>query len=250
MNPSTLPTTSTIDEAANVAEENRWLQLFSILIHDMESPLMSMKYILQLLSEDRLDTKLELHRQLIAASKVGVERAETIVYDILAVAKSGNAGLPVNLSELDPQPLMAEAMVLAQGPAQPNGVGLQYDPPQEPLIVKADDNLLRRVLDNLIYNGIRHTPSGGDVAVYTSVGHELAYIHVKDSGTGLGDIDPEQLFEKFGQAELRSDGKHRGVGLGLYFCRLAATGMGGVMLADDHPDGGAVFTIGLSLVKG
>jgi K+-sensing histidine kinase KdpD len=73
---------------------------------------------------------------------------------------------------------------------------------------------------------------------------------VKDSGPGLGEIDPETLFEKYGQAEIRARGKHRGVGLGLYFCRLAAAGMGGTVLADDHPKGGAVFSIKLQKSEG
>lgn len=250
MDPSTVQTTSTIDDTIKAAEENRWLQLFSILVHDLESPLASMKYVLQLLDENRLDTSLSLHRQLISSSKVAVERAESIVYDILAVAKSGNIGLPVNMNELNPEPLLQEAIVLAKGTAQPRDVELFYEPPESPLIVKADSNLLRRVLDNLIYNGIRHTPSGGNIKVYTSIDPELLNIHIKDSGSGLQGVNPELLFEKFGQAQLRADGKHRGVGLGLYFCRLATNGMGGAISADDHPDGGAVFTIGLSLVKG
>jgi signal transduction histidine kinase len=58
------------------------------------------------------------------------------------------------------------------------------------------------------------------------------------------------LFEKYGQFNLRSQGKTPGRGLGLYFCKLAATGMGGTILADDHPKGGAVFSIKLNKAKG
>ncbi|MHA1795159.1 MAG: ATP-binding protein, partial [Promethearchaeota archaeon] len=43
-------------------------------------------------------------------------------------------------------------------------------------------------------------------------------------------------------------GKHRGVGLGLYFCKLAITEMNGTIFADDHPYGGAVFSIKLNKV--
>ncbi len=65
----------------------------------------------------------------------------------------------------------------------------------------------------------------------------------------MGDIDPEVLFEKYGQLKLRSEGRHRGVGLGLYFCKLAVQGMGGTIMADDHPDEGAVFSIKLRKAK-
>jgi len=205
---------------------------------------------MKLLDEDRLDTKSLRHQKLIAASRIAIERAEAIVYDILAVAKSGDVGLPVHLEELDPKPLLEEAITLVEGTAQLRNVDLICEPPEQPLKIKADSSLVRRVLDNLLYNGLRHTPPEGDVRIYTSINSEQLYIHVKDSGPGLQGANIELLFEKFGQAQLRADGKHRGVGLGLYFCRLATTGMGGTLSAEDHPDGGAVFTMGLSLVKG
>jgi len=85
--------------------------------------------------------------------------------------------------------------------------------------------------------------------VYTENGDEWLSIHVKDSGPGLGNGDHEVLFTKYSQPEARDDGQHRGVGLGLYFCRLAANGMGGTVTARDHPGGGAVFSIELQKAK-
>ena len=68
---------------------------------------------------------------------------------------------------------------------------------------------------------------------------------VLGGGSGFGDVDPSILIEKFGQVHLRAQGKHRGVGLGLYFCQLAIQAMGGTIQATDHPSGGAVFAVTL-----
>jgi K+-sensing histidine kinase KdpD len=87
------------------------------------------------------------------------------------------------------------------------------------------------------------------VEVYSEIGEESVFVHVKDSGPGLEDIQPDQLFEKFGQVQSRSKGKHRGVGLGLYFCKLAVAGMSGTVMADDHPEGGAVFSVRIPKAK-
>lgn len=232
------------------AEADRRLDFFSIFIHDLESPLASVKYLMTMLSENRLDMANEKHRALVQSSRLAVQRAESILYDIMAVAKAGRTGIPVSVTSLKPQPLIAEAIAMAAPSVEEHRLSVEFDSAKEPPPVTADPRLLSRVMDNLIYNAIRHTTVGGTIRVYTETERHSVYIHVKDDGPGLGDIEPAKLFEKYGQLQLRTEGKHRGVGLGLYFCKLAATGMGGTIMADDHPDGGAVFSIKLKKAKG
>ncbi len=225
-----------------------WLELFSLFVHDLESPLASMKYLLRLLDTDKLDLKRKGHAELVASSRIAVDRAESILYDILAVAKAGRAGLPVELESLQPEPIIEETVSLIRGVAESNEVNVTIDRVDTCPTVQADPKLLRRMIDNLLFNALRHTPSGGTIKLYTEDGKNKFSIHIKDDGPGLGDISPEELFDKFGQANLRRDGKHRGVGLGLYFCKLAATAMEATIMADDHPEGGAVFSIILTKV--
>lgn len=238
------------DEAVVNEEADRWLEMFSIFIHDIESPLASVKYLLKMLEEGKYDASKDRHQQIVKSSRIAVERAESILYDIMAVAKSGKAGIPLDMTIIAPDSLIRESIDLARGSAEEHRINLTYTNNAENITVWADPKLLKRAIDNLIYNGIRHTPAGGTVAVYTEPAESSVFIHVKDTGQGLGDIEPAQLFEKYGQLHARAQGKHRGVGLGLYFCKLAATGMGGTIFADDHPRGGAVFSIKLPKAEG
>jgi K+-sensing histidine kinase KdpD len=228
-------------------EVDSWLEVFSIFIHDLESPLATLKYLVKLVDEGELDNSKKLHQNLIHSSQIALERAESILYDIMAVARAGSAGIPVNIHNIVPDSLIREAITLVEGSAVENNIKVTFTDNTGNIAVKADPKLLKRALDNLLYNAVRHTPAGETIAVYTEPGEKCLFIHVKDAGPGLEDIEPDKLFEKYGQINLRSQGKHRGVGLGLYFCKLAVTGMGGAILADYHPNGGAVFT--LKLVK-
>jgi K+-sensing histidine kinase KdpD len=72
-------------------------------------------------------------------------------------------------------------------------------------------------------------------------------VSIKDEGAGFGDIDPDILFDKYKQVDLKKDNKYRGVGLGLYFCRLAITAMGGSTWAEKRPGDGACFKFSLSI---
>jgi two-component system, sensor histidine kinase and response regulator len=222
---------------------DQWLEMFAFLVHDLESPLASMKYLLRLLDKGQLDLSNPLHSQIVASSRIAVERAESILYDSMAVAKSRQLGLQVNLEHLPLAPIIRDAVSMVYSTADENQVKLEIIEPIAPFPMKIDSNLLKRSLDNLIFNAIRHTPQGGNVVIYTDFNSGNVNIHIKDSGNGLGDIDPEELFARYGQINLRSQGKHRGVGLGLYFCKLATDAMHGTVSAGNHPEGGAVFTI-------
>ena len=230
-------------------DADRWLEIFSIFIHDIESPIVTVKYLLKLLEEGKFDQNNSRHQSLLHSSRIAIGRTESILYDIMAVARSGKIGIPVEMTNLVPNSVIEESIAMAIGSAEENNIEISFTNNSGDIAVQADPKLLKRTLDNLLYNAIRHTPAGGRIAVYTEPGERCLFVHVKDSGPGLGDIDPSQLFEKYGQVRLRAEKKHRGVGLGLYFCKLAATGMGGAILASDHPKGGAVFSVKLQKTK-
>jgi signal transduction histidine kinase len=224
---------------------DQWLEMFAFLVHDLETPLASMKYVLRLLEREELDLSNPRHRQMVSSSRIAVERAESILYDTMAVAKAGRLGLPARLENLTLEPIIRDVAAMATAVAAENGIGLVVAEPIVTLAVTIDARLLKRSLDNLIFNAIRHTPEGGTVTVSTETDAESIHIHVKDSGPGFGEIEPNELFERYGQIMKRSQGTHRGVGLGLYFCRLAAIAMNGSVSAANHPKGGAVFTFSL-----
>lgn len=229
---------------------DKWLEMFALFIHDMESPLASMKYLLKLLETKKFDYQKPLHQKLVSSTKIALKRSESTIYDIMAIAKAGKIGLPVSLTQLNVEESIKEAILMITPSAEERNISISYNCNAKNVLVKADQKLLNRTLDNLLYNALRHTPSEKNINVYTETEQQSLYIHIKDSGDGLGNIELEKLFEKYGQLELRTQGKHRGVGLGLYFCKLAATAMGGTIIADDHPEGGAVFTIRLQKIEG
>ncbi len=226
--------------------EEQCLEFFSLFIHDLRAPLLSTKYLLNLLNEGNFDPSSPRHQRMVRSALTAMERLESIIDDTLAMAKADALGWSVRLVNIVPENVIKEAIELIRGLAEENDVRVTYTNNSGNTPVKTDPRLLKRVLDNLLYNAVRHTPPNESVAVYTDVGKGCLYIHIKDSGDGLPEVEPEKLFEKFGQVEARRQGKHQGVGLGLYFCRRALTEMGGSITAANHPKGGAEFTVTLA----
>jgi nitrogen fixation/metabolism regulation signal transduction histidine kinase len=123
---------------------------------------------------------------------------------------------------------------------------LELRPPAEPVTVRADKLLLKRVLANLVENGIhagQQAGSAGNVVVAWRTAGDVVQITVDDHGKGVADADRERIFEPYVTT------KATGTGLGLAIARKIAIEHGGdLTLAPSHPPtGGARFVITLPL---
>ncbi|WP_081721860.1 ATP-binding protein [Geminisphaera colitermitum] len=119
-------------------------------------------------------------------------------------------------------------------------------PPDMPLFM-ADAVLMEHVLSNLLLNAVHHTPPGTAITMYAGVEKQndnddgaRVFITVADRGPGIAPEAREKLFQKFERADHARAG---GLGLGLSIVRGFMLAQGGDVVADDHPGGGARFTI-------
>lgn len=105
--------------------------------------------------------------------------------------------------------------------------------------LRADPNLLSRVLANLVENALRHSPEGGVVQVSASEEPASVVVRVADRGTGVPEALRSRVFDRF-----ESSGGTRNRGLGLAFCKLAVEAHGGTIWIEDGAPG-AVFCLRL-----
>ncbi len=162
----------------------------------------------------------------------------------LALADAGQIELertPTDLAEL------AGRVV---GRFQPQAAAQQVEilvrPPTQPLPkVLVDPIRIEQILTNLLSNGLRFTPQGGMIEVTVEAAAGEAFLKVHDSGPG---IPPEALpyifgrFYRVDKSRARAEG---GSGLGLAIARQLARAHGGDITVENHPAGGAVFTVRL-----
>jgi signal transduction histidine kinase len=115
--------------------------------------------------------------------------------------------------------------------------------------VRADADLLRRVLENLLENALRHAPEESVVLVSSVLHPEALEIRVADRGSGVPAALREGIFDRFVQVESKDRSVTRsGRGLGLAFCRLAVEAHGGKIWIEDGAPG-AVFCLSLPHVR-
>lgn len=211
-------------------------RLMSFVVHDLKNPVSSIDLQAQTLLRAR-DLP-ERARQATQHIRADARNLIRLILNLLDIAKSEEGQLVAHRVEFDFPEMVADVLDAMQINARANGVELVSKVTLGPPSVRADQDLLRRLLENLIDNAIRHTPEGGSVTVTAARhGGELE-LGVSDTGSGIAPEMRDRIFEKYVQVEQRSGAVTRsGRGLGLAFCKLVAEAHGGRIAVDPSPVG-------------
>ena len=108
-----------------------------------------------------------------------------------------------------------------------------------------DPELMRRVLENLVSNAMKHTRVEGRVRVVILGLADRVRVAVHDEGPGVPPENRARMFEPFSAHGLRSEHGYESSGLGLVFCRLAVEAQGGAIRVEDGHPRGSVFVVEL-----
>jgi signal transduction histidine kinase len=129
--------------------------------------------------------------------------------------------------------------------AESGGLALVTDLPCKDITVLADREKVRVILDNLISNAVKFTPSGGRVQVSLSCRDEQVEITVADTGIGIPSEELDRVFDRFYQVEDHMTRRHGGMGLGLSIVKGLVGLHGGQVLAESVPNRGSCFIVRL-----
>jgi signal transduction histidine kinase len=150
---------------------------------------------------------------------------------------------PVSLSDL-----VGEALTDFQVLADQAGLELQGELSAEVLFVLGDAEHLRRVVDNLIGNALKFTPTGGTVAVRLGGTDAEVMFQVADTGIGIASEHQKCIFDRFYQVDGTTRRTHGGCGLGLALVKEIVERHGGAVSVESQPAQGSTFTVRLPAV--
>jgi len=213
----------------------------SMMVHDLRNPLTNLYMALEILSEDLRGTlSPEMQGVMEMAMRSG-QRAVDLVNAILDVSRLESGRMSLELELISPAALIADTVQEMMPAAERAGLTLETDIPPTLPSVRADARLLRRVLQNLLGNAIKFTPSGGKVKVTAQVERDLLTVSVSDTGPGISPELQKRLFRKF----ITGEHEKRGSGLGLAFCKLVVEAHGGEIGVQSQVGQGSTFTFSI-----
>jgi heavy metal sensor kinase len=210
--------------------------------HELRTPLATLRTAAAVaLRQPRRDEA--EYRQALEVVSDQSRRLTRIVEDMFTLARADAGDQPLRRGTLYLADLLADAARAAELLAAPRGVRIAVEAPAEAPF-DGDEDLLRRMVQNLLDNAIRHTPPSSVVTMELSESAAEYRIAVTDPGPGIPAEDQPHVFERFYRADASrasgtgADGRGPGAGLGLPIARwIAEAHRGGLRLARSGPEG-------------
>lgn len=214
--------------------------IVNMFVHDMRSPLTVIMANLSMLRSDIADRpRITEHADAAIAEAV---RINLMANNLLDIRRLETSHLQLQRAPVDVAHIarsVARALT-ALDPQRHIDVRARM-----PVVCECDAALLRRVLENLVSNAIKHTAAGGSVTIEVASEPACVRLSVQDEGPGVPTEARERIFERYSAAGLTAKTGAHSVGLGLAFCKLAVRAHGGEIWVEDGVPRGSRFVVQL-----
>ena len=212
--------------------------LVATVAHEFRTPLTSLHMAIHLCLEGAAGPVTEREADLLHAARQDCERLQTIVDEILDLARLQAGKVELHRRPLAPAALVSEAVEAQRGAARQRGVTVQTEVLPSLPDVNADPERIQIVLANLLANAVRHAPEGAAIAIRARpVDHGVRF-EVADTGPGIAPEHRERVFDKFFRVPGTPKG---GAGLGLSVAKELVEAHGGTIGVESEFGRGATF---------
>lgn len=214
--------------------------------HELRTPLTSILSFAGIL-ENQLSGQNEKFARLV--TKGGERLLETLEV-VLKISRLDSGIETIECHPVDLQETARTAFESHRPRAEADGLSLDLELPERPVVARADREALGQVLDQLLDNATKFTADGGAVRIRVHGEPNAAVIEVEDTGIGIREEVQDEIFEAFQQESKGLDRKFEGSGLGLTVARLLVGEMDGRLEVDSEKDEGSRFVVRLPRADG
>jgi two-component system phosphate regulon sensor histidine kinase PhoR len=219
--------------------------------HELKTPLAAIKAYTETLLDWGL-TDPEVNVRFLEQIEEQAERLNQLVLDLLTLARLESGDEVFDHRPQPIAPLVAGIVKGHQARAEAKGLTFQADLSglDESHQIRADEEAIRQVLDNLIDNAIKYTPEGGKVSLLGRVAGNQIILEVADTGMGIPSDDLPRIFERFYRVDKARSRALGGTGLGLSIVKHLVQSLEGRVSVTSRLGSGSVFTVTLPLHGG
>lgn len=231
------------DVTARREAEELQSTFFSVISHELKTPVAVIKGYADLLDEDIEKMEPAQVRRQLGVIREESDRLARMVENLLEATRIQSGAL-----KLRPEPLaigkLVQHVVKKMSTVNKSRRIVSSVAKDLPAVL-GDWDRLEEVLTNLIDNAIKYSPEGGAIRVAAlSLGTDVI-VRVEDEGSGVPEIERLRIFDRFARLESGQVRKAKGAGLGLFICKSIVEAHGGRIWVESAPKGGARFAFSL-----
>jgi len=210
--------------------------------HELRTPLTHVKGYLELLVTESLGPISKDQRHAIEVSQKSAAKLEGLIEDLIMFSLATRGEMSMKLEKMDIRRIASMAVSSASNKAEERSVQVLLSAPDTLPAVQADPEKIGWVINQLLDNGIKFTPSGGRVSIDLQEGaRNLIAISIVDTGIGIPPNRLNEIFEPFHQLDASSTRSYGGTGLGLSLVRQIIEAHGSLLEVNSMVGKGTTF---------
>ena len=223
-------------------------KMYSVIAHDLRSPMASIRMVLNLVIQSASPETVgpELFMLLDQANRES-EEVHDLLDNLLKWTKSQTGRLTVVKQELDLNDIIPGVVEIFEAIAATKRIKLDLKPSGSSLKVEADNDMLKTVVRNFLSNAIKFSPEDSTIEIVMAEEGEFAKVSVRDQGVGIAADRLGSIFHK-GETTYGTGGEE-GSGLGLQLCQDFARKNGGDCTVESVEGQGSTFSVLIPLKK-
>jgi signal transduction histidine kinase len=218
-------------------------EFVSTVSHELRTPLTSIRAFSEILRDDR-ELPEAKRSEFLGVVVSESERLTRLVNQVLDMTRLDAGRIEWDFRPLDLATVIDEAALTTEQLFHARDVRLDWQRPEDEVVIEADRDRLIQVIINLLSNAVKFSPPGhGRVEVRLEREHHWVTVSVTDNGPGIPEEHAEQVFDRFHQVAQPDGSKPQGSGLGLAITRRIVENHGGSIAVDRAHRGGARFIL-------
>ena len=217
-------------------------KMYSVIAHDLRSPMASIRMVLNLVVASASPETVgpELYTLLDQANRES-EEVHDLLDNLLKWTKSQTGRLTVVKQDLDLNDIIPGVVEIFEAIAYTKRIKLDLQKTEAPLVVNADNDMLKTVVRNFLSNAIKFSPEDSSIEIIMAPEGDMAKVSVRDHGVGIAADRIENIFHK-GETTYGTGGEE-GSGLGLQLCQDFARKNGGDCTVESVEGQGSTFSV-------
>lgn len=222
-------------------------KLYSVIAHDLRSPLASIKMVLNMLvltlSKESIGSEMY---QMLEMANHSTEDVFSLLDNLLKWTKSQVGKLNVVYMDFDINEVINGVIEIFSLVSASKNIKLVHTS-NSPVMVHGDIDMLKTILRNLLSNALKFSYENSQILIDTSISDGMAVISVKDSGKGMSKEDQGRLLKTETHFSSYGTNNEEGSGLGLLLCQDFANKNGGRLWFDSEEGKGSTFYFSVPL---
>ena len=210
--------------------------------HELKTPLSSVKAYAETLRTGAIDD-IENRMEFVLRIEEQAERLNRLIMDLIQLARIESGHAVHEITDVDVGDLARQRVEAFREDAENRSITLTYAPAAARLLVRADEEAIRTILDNLITNAIRYTPANGKIDISCRQQQNNLLLEVKDTGIGIAPEHQERIFERFYRVDKARSSDLGGTGLGLSIVKHLAQSFRGQVRVESKLGRGSSFLV-------